>query len=98
MANLTATLATYLGPQGPPADFGQDGYEVVRIPLDGAGDGIILTPPATLSVKTALRVVGCASDIPIGGKVLNGVNTITLKFPVYANLTFLDVLIFGRGR
>jgi hypothetical protein len=100
MADIVATAAKYLGPQGPPADFGQDGYEVVRITWDGAATGIVLTPPASLSVKTAIRVVGAGSNIPVAGVALNGVNTIHVTIPASqaAAGEFIDLLIFGRGR
>jgi hypothetical protein len=99
---MALTVATYLGPVGPPADLGVNGYERVRITGDATGGAITITPPANLAsgVKTVLAVIGCGSNVPLGGVAIDGVNQIILTGVGWtvASGAFIDILLWGKGR
>jgi hypothetical protein len=91
-----AITVTYTGPLVPPADPGCDGYERVRLTLDGSATSVAVTLPATAPGK---RIMGCVGGTShnIGSSGVLGTTGFTVKFPAGTNGEFLDLLLICRG-
>lgn len=76
------------------ADFGNSGYHMVRLVLDGSVTSFAVTLPATSGIKTIRRCFGGTShNIPAAG--IAAATGFTVKFAAGTNTEFLDLLIQG---
>jgi len=87
-----------LGAVPPVADLGQNGYELIRLTLDGTVTSKAITLDANSRIKTILGCVGASASHNIPAAGVAATTGFTAKFAAGTNAEFLDLLVYGQGR